>query len=699
MSFRPAPIACALFALSMPALAQQSNPSTETPEEPALPAIKARAGSIRERGYQAPTAAAGTKTEAALRDVPQTVNVVPPDAIRDQAATSLQDVLKNVPGVGFSHGDGQRDQVSIRGFTAIADQFVDGFRDDALYFRDLSNIERIEVIKGPAAVLYGRGSSGGLINRVSKKPGSDLSEITLSYGSWADKRGEFDVARKDDALSWRVTGAAQDAGSYRSQQFLERQAFAPSVLLKLGAQDTLLLQADYLKDKRLTDFGVPAYQGKPVDVAPGTYYGAANAREVDYSQSEVASTKLDYTHRFSDTLALRNGLRYYHYELDRNNTLPSGPVNETARTVVLNRSNVDRREHGWFNQTELTHKLQLAGLPHELLYGVELGRQDKDQVTRSQSGVATVSLFDPVLPVLPLEMGAIGTNNRAVMSTAAAYVQDMATLAPQWKALLGLRFDRYKQETQERRAGQSSLARTDNAWSPRAGLVWQPSEAQSYYASFSRSFQPSGETFALAANNADIAPEKTVNHELGAKLDFLDGRLSTSAALFNLTRDNIKTTDPAAPTRLVPIGKQRTKGLELTATGDFGDGWKLIAGYAYLDAVIVQSTTVQGKRATLTPRHGANLWVTKTLLGNIDLGLGANHVGDRYADAANTVTLPAYTTVDALAAYRFGSKAQLQLNLRNLFDRRYTVAGHGSNANLNLPGAPRNATLTLRYTL
>jgi catecholate siderophore receptor len=164
-----------------------------------------------------------------LRDVPQTVNVVSAEVIRDQHATSLQDVVKNVPGIGQSHGDGQRDQVAIRGFTAIADQFVDGFRDDALYFRDLSNIERVEIIKGPAAVLYGRGSSGGLINRVTKKPRGDLNEFALSYGSWSDKRGEIDIARQGEVASWRLTGAAEDADSYRDQQFLERKAISPSV--------------------------------------------------------------------------------------------------------------------------------------------------------------------------------------------------------------------------------------------------------------------------------------------------------------------------------------------------------------------------------------------------------------------------------------------------------------------------------------
>lgn len=654
-------------------------------------------------GYNAPTARSGTKTEAPLRDVPQTVNVVSAEVIRDQHATSLQDVMKNVPGIGQSHGDGQRDQVAIRGFTAIADQFVDGFRDDALYFRDLSNIDRVEIIKGPAAVLYGRGSSGGLINRVTKQPGDDLNELALSYGSWSDKRGEIDIARRGEVAAWRLTGAAEDAGSYRDQQFLERKAISPSVNFELGDSDALLLQADYLNDKRVTDFGVPAYRGRPVDVSASAYYGAANARDVDYSQAEVASATINYTHRFSNTLSLRNGLRYYDYDLDRNNTLPSGPVDEIAQTVQLNRSHLDREERGWFNQTELMHELALGGMAHEMLYGVELGRQDKDQFVRSRTNVAVVSIFDPVLPVLPLAVpDAPATDNTGVMKTSAAYVQDRVAFAAHWKALIGVRYDRYEQETQQRLAGQPDLERTDGVWSPRVGVVWQPGDAQSYYAAVSRSFQPSGESFAITTGNADIAPEKTVNQEIGAKLDLFSGRVSATAALFRLQRDHVKSTDPVT-NLLIPIGVQRTDGLELTVAGDLGSGWRWLAGYAYLDAQIIESIAVdagqpvEGKRATITPENSANVWLTKALTRRFGVGAGANYVGDRFANPGNTVTLPAYTTVDAMVWYRIAG-AELQLNVRNLLDRSYIVAGHGSHANLNLPGAPRNATFTVRYS-
>ena len=653
--------------------------------------------------YNPSVARSATKIEAPLRDIPQTVNVVPQSVLRDQGARSMQDVMKAIPGVGLSHGDGQRDQVTIRSFSAISDQFIDGLRDDALYFRDLSNIEQVEVVKGPASVLYGRGSSGGLINRITKKPGIDRNEVTLQVGSWNQRRGEFDLAHtfNDKGLAIRLTGAVERADGYRDQQFLEREALAPSVAIKLGDDTRLLIQGEYLSDRRVTDFGIPAYRGRPVDVAPGTYFGAANAREVDYSQADVSAFGFTLDHRFNSEWSFRNAFRAYDYSLDRNNTLV-GSVNEAARTASLNRSNVRRQEDGYFNQTELTQKVTLAGMQHQLLYGIEIGKQNKDQVFRTQNNVATVSLFNPVLPVLPLRVTAApSTDNRGIMTVTSGYVQDLATLSEHWKALVGMRYDRFEQETRERRPGQRDVERTDSAWSPRAGLVFQPNLSQSYYVSYSKSFQPSAEGFALAANNAQIAPEETTNHEVGAKFDFLDGMASATASLFRVERTNIKTTNPATNT-LVPLGVQRTQGAELSFTGDLTHGWQIWSGYAWLDAEMVSSVAidagqpVQGKRPTLTPKQSANLWLTKALGQGFGAGAGLNYVGERFANPGNTVILPGYTTVDAMGYYRTKG-FDVQLNVMNLFDRQYIVSGHGSSPNLNLPGAPRSVQLTLRY--
>jgi len=693
-------VALAAQPLTNPAFAQTA--SSAGPDV-TLPEVKVQGSRELPPTYNVPTAVSATKIEAPLRDIPQTVNVVPQSLLRDQGVRSMQDVLKSVPGIGMSHGDGQRDQVTIRGFTAIADQFIDGLRDDALYFRDLSNIEQVEVIKGPASVLYGRGSSGGLINRISKKPGIDKTEFSAQVGSWNQRRGEFDLARnyQDKGVAFRVTGALERADSYRDQQFLKREALSPSVSIKLNADTKLLIQGEYLADRRVTDFGVPSFRGLPVDVPASTYYGAANAKNFDYTQSRVTSLGFTLDHRFNSEWSVRNAFRQYNYSLDRNNTLV-GSVNEAKQTASLNRSSVRREEDGYFNQTELVQKTTLAGMPHQLLYGVEIGKQNKDQVFRTQNNIATVSLFNPVAPVVPFKVTAApSTDNIGTLTVASVYAQDLITLSEHWKALAGVRYDKFEQETEERRAGQSNLDRTDRAWSPRAGLVYQPTPHQSYYVSYSKSFQPSGESFPLAVNNAQIAPERTTNKEIGAKLDFLSGRASATASLFQLERNNIKATDPAT-NRLIPIGVQRTNGLELTFAGDLSQGWQVWSGYSYLDAQVTSSIAkddgqfIQGKRATLTPVHSANLWLTKALGHGFGAGAGMNYVGDRFANPGNTVTLPSYVTADAMAYYRMAG-LDLQLNLMNVFDRDYIVAGHGTSKNLNLPGAPRSVQVSARY--
>ncbi|MFC7538121.1 TonB-dependent receptor [Sphingomonas sp. GCM10030256] len=660
-------------------------------------------GARLQNDYAAKASNAG-KIDAPLRDIPQTIDVVPAAVLRDQRALSVQDALKNVPGVGFSTGDGQRDQVSIRGFSAIADQFVDGFRDDALYFRDLSNVDRIEVIKGPAAVLYGRGSSGGLINRITRKPGVDVTSGTLTLGSFDTKRAEADVGLAGDLISWRATGAIERSDSYREGQFLNRETIAPSLLLRPGAATEVLLQADYLRDKRLTDFGIPAFQGRPVNVDRDTYYGAANAREADYNRSRVLSQTASLNHRFSDAVSFRNGLRHYSYDLDRRNTLP-GSVNETTRRVSLNRSTVHRNEKGWSNQAELTHKFGLLGMRHTVLYGLELARQVKDVTTVSRNNIATVDLFNPVLPVVPVALpNAPSADNRGIFTNTALYIQDLVDLGHGFKLLAGARHDWFKQRTEQRIVTLPNVSRKDSEWSPRAGLVFQPDDAQSYYVSWSRSFQPSGEAFSIAANNADIAPEETTNREIGAKYTLLGGRLNLTVSVFELERTGIKAASPAAPTVLIPIGTQRTRGFELTSAVDLASGWRAIGGYAYLDGRITRSVAVdagqriEGKRPTITPTHSANLFVTRSFGERFGVGAGANYVGKRYANPGNTVELPSYFTADAMAWTQLGN-VRLQANVTNIFDREYIVSAHGTSPNLNMPGAPRAVLLSARVAM
>ncbi|VVP95270.1 putative TonB-dependent receptor BfrD [Pseudomonas fluorescens] len=680
----------------------------ETESALTLPATAVNS-EYNELSYMPTESRSALKIDAPLRDIPQTVNVVPQSVIKDQGARSMEDVLKNVPGIGLSNGDGQRDQVTIRGFSAIGDMYVDGIRDDALYFRDLSNVERVEVIKGPAAVLYGRGSSGGLINSISKAPNfAPRQEVGVSVDSEGEKRTQFDAGWADQQhgdKAFRVTGALENSDTYRDDGYTDRKAIAPSAYFKLSDDLELNLGATYLYDKRLIDFGIPAFGDRPVDVDRDKRFGAADPDD-DYTRSEVFSFTAGVDYRINDDFTLSNTSRYYHYDLDRNNTLAdSSPTRFVTAPngellVKLNRGNVQRKEDGWFNQTELKQRAVLAGMNHNLLYGVELGRQVKDQSVFNQSNVARVPVYRDGLVDVPFQANrqtAKGTNTQ---DTAGFYVQDMIELAPQWKALLGVRYDVFNQEYADDLTS-SELSRTDTTWSPRVGLVYQPDQVQSYYVSVSRSYQPSAEMFALSTTNQDLEPEETTNFEIGGKWDLLDNRLALTAALFRLERTNMKTSDPANPTKLVLAGEQRTDGLELTASGQLSDKWQVYAGYAFLDAEITKSNSFtngvanEGQVPTLTPRHSANLWLVRSLTQTWRVGMGANYVDDRYTALDNNVVMPAYTTVDAALLYN-EPKWDMALRLRNVFDKDYYASAHGS-VDLITPGAPRTLELSTNY--
>ncbi|MHB2081005.1 TonB-dependent receptor [Pseudomonas asiatica] len=674
----------------------------------ALPAT-AVTSAYEQQSYKASESRSAMKIDAPLRDIPQTVNVVPESVIKDQGAQSMEDVLKNVPGVGLSNGDGQRDQVTIRGFSAIGDMYIDGVRDDALYFRDLSNIERVEVIKGPAAVLYGRGSSGGLINSISKKPSfTPKREVGMSFDSEGKRRTQFDTGWADPQSNqaYRVTGAFEDSDTFRDDGYIDRKAIAPSAYFRLSDDLELNLGATYLYDKRLIDFGIPALGNRPVDVDRDKRFGSGDADQ-DYARSEVFSLTASLDYRINDDFTLTNTSRYYRYDLDRNNTLAdSSPTRfvtapDGELLVKLNRGNVARDEYGMFNQTELKQQAQLAGMQHNLLYGVEVGFQDKQQRVLSQNNVAQVPVYRDALVPVPEHAANLSSKGTNFQQTTGLYVQDMIELNEHWKALVGVRYDIFGQEYDDDRAQNVDLDRTDKTWSPRAGLVYQPDNIQSYYVSVSRSYQPSGEVFAVSPTNQHLEPEETTNYEIGAKWDLLDSRLSLTAAVFRLERTNMKTADPANPNLTVLAGEQRTDGFEATVSGQLTDKWQIYAGYAYLDAEITKSNSKtngvanEGQTPTLTPRNSANVWLVRTLTPEWRVAAGANYVDERYTALDNVVVMPGYTTFDAALLYSV-PQWDAALRLKNVFDRDYYASAHGS-VDLITPGAPRTLEASFNY--
>ncbi len=664
-------------------------------------------GTRSSTSYDTPIANTATKIPVPLREIPQSVNVVPRAVIQDQGALSINDTLRNVPGVSASLGDAQRDQVTIRGFSSINDQYVDGLRDDSLYFRDLSNIDRIEVLKGPAAVLYGRGSSGGIINRVTKKPlATPLAEVGVVVGTEQQKRAEFDLntSINDDAIRARITGAVEDSGGFRNDYFLRRQAISPSFLFNLAPDTKLTVQFDYLHDKRIADQGVPSYRGRPVNVPIETRYGSADAGAGNV-ESTVKSVTGTLDHRFNDKWSFHSVVRNYEYSLGRNNyTTVSRVTDGPIPTVTLAVNQRNRNDRGTLWQNELTQKAETWGIQHTLLYGIELGYQDKSDRVAAAPGSTTYNLFNPTLQVLPTVPGnAVPTNyGLSHNETYAAYVQDLIKFSPQWTVLAGLRYEILKQSRDDLTPRNVDLSRTDKPVSPRFGVVYHPIEPLSLYASYSRSFQPLADSFTFFPNSGALAPQSTTNYEIGAKYDLSAGA-SVTAALFDMKQTNLTAADPVTLLG-VPIGTQRTRGLELSFTGEIVKTWSLMASYAYLNGRLENpndrsgGVAVNGNQPSLTPRHSGSVWLKHDLPNGFYVAGGVRAEAARYASQYNLTTLPGYMTVDLGAGYR-SKHLDVTLNLQNLFNRAYYVSAHGGAENYNMPGAPRMALLGVRYKM
>lgn len=669
-----------------------------------LPTISVKAEKEQSLKQEVGQASTATKGLMQLKDVPQIVNVVPKQVLREQTVTSMQGALQNVAGLSFSVGDGQRDQVMIRGFSAITDNYVDGIRDDALYFRDMSNVERIEVLKGPASVLYGRGSAGGLVNKINKKPMDEsLREVSLIGGTTGQRRAEVDVNEKvAENVKVRLTGAVEDSDGYRDQAFLKRQAVAPSLQWDISDKTKLLIQADYLHDDRLADQGFPTdlITGKPVKTNPKTFYGALNGKEVGDVDTEISSQTISLDHEFNDNLKYHGAVRHYNYSLDRQYSVDShqdfAKNKLPADQIQLTQNKRLRNEDGVYVQQELSSLFNTGFLKHNTLIGAEYSKQHKDELVWSKARQIT-NIFNPELENwAPLDTSvAAETNNSNTFENYGIYLQDLMTVTDQLKVLVGLRYDNLSQDRNNKVKSQI-LNRTDNTYSPRIGVVYQPVSNISLYTSYNRSFQPLADSFVLYKNSDDLSPTKTENVEVGAKWDVND-QLNVTLALFEMSQTNIQNQDPANPNQALLAGEQKTKGVELSLTGQLTDQLSVLAGYSYMDGKIEKSAIgLTGNHSALTPNNTANLWLKYQLNDHWYAAVGGRGESSRFSAPDNKNVLPGYAVVNAAVGYQ-SERYDVNLNLNNLFDRDYFVSGHSGANDSNMMGDPLNAQIALRY--
>jgi catecholate siderophore receptor len=668
------------------------------------------------------TSETATKVPTPLRDVPQSVEIVNRSLLDSQAVFSLKDALNNVTAVTVAAGEGRRDQFFIRGFSALGDQFIDGVRDDAPYYRDLSNVEQLEVVKGPSAVLFGRGSSGGIINRTTKKPNvfERLGTVETNFGSYGFKRGMVDYGQPfvQDKFAFRLVGAFEQTGSFRHFFEQKRYNLAPSLAWKPTEKTDVVFQFEYLNDERTPDRGIASFRGRPIDVPVGTYYGFPGADQI---RNRVASQALRVEHQLTSFWTIRNVFRRIGNSTDFYNTFSNGVCVQLASScstsasllasvaaddsrlrVLRGQYNGLSRQTNYFNQTEAVGIVKTFGIQHTILGGFEIGSQTRRSLAFRNGSAAPVTFLNPNLTA-PVNNGVATTSNNFKGEIFGVYFQDQISFNKNWKALVGIRYDNFKQSLEDFMPNSASplLSRTDKQWSPRVGLVYQPTEWLSFYTSYTRSFQPSGENLSLAANNTELEPEMTRNYEAGVKATFQPWRLNTTLSVFRLDRNNIKTTDPTNTARLILVGEQRTDGIELTVSGSPLRKLDFIAGYSLLDAAIRKSNTIssgvplEGKAPQLTPRNSGNLWLTYQLPRGFRVGFGGNARSKSFTSPNNLVTLPGYARFDASLSWRSEKHYEISFNLKNIANRKYYETAHSDTQ--ILPGAPINGSISLRY--
>ncbi len=650
-----------------------------------------------QQSYAIQRMVSATKTDTALVDVPQSITVVTRELIDDQAMRSIGDLTRYVPGVGIAQGEGNRDTPVMRGNSTTADFFVDGVRDDVQYFRDLYNVDRVEVLKGPNAMIFGRGGTGGLINRVSKQAlGRTSRELSLQAGSWDQYRATLDVGQavnRDWAL--RVTGMVEDSGSYRDDVVIRRQGVNPTASWAISGRTTLRAGYEYFHDERTADRGVSSFQGRPLAVDPSTFFGDPARSEATVSVHTVFGT---VEHRLFNGASLRNQSRFSTYDKFYQNVF-AGAVNTAGTSVALSAYNNGTQRDNYFNQTDLVIPFGTAGMQHQLLAGTELGRQETKNRRNtgyftSVSPTATsvqVPIANPrtTLPIV-FQPSATDANNRGVAQTYAAYLQDQVEITAQFRAIVGVRWERFTVDFHNNRTN-ADLDSANTLVSPRFGLIFKPAETHSFYATSSVAYTPrAGEQLSsLTLSNRSLDPERFKNLELGWKWD-LRPDLSLAVAAYRLDRTNVVITDPADPTKSLLVDGQRAQGIELGTVGRITRQWSISLGYAYQNGTIQTSqsaTVLAGARLAQLPRHSFSLWNRYDFSARWGVGLGIIQRGALFAATDNTVIVPGFVRVDAAIFCQLSPKVRLQLNAENLLDRGYFSTAN-SNSNIT-PGSPR----------
>lgn len=664
--------------------------------------IQAATESVEIRDDSRPVVSSPKYTQPLL-DTPQTITVISKEVIQEQGATTLRDVLRNVPGLTITAGEGANpagDNLTLRGFSARNDIFVDGVRDLSPQSRDPFNLEQVDVVKGPGSAYTGRGSTGGSINLLNKTPGLRRSfGGTLDFGTDRTRRGSADInIPLGETLSFRLNLLGHHSGvAGRDVVNFDRWGVAPSLTWGMGKPTRVTVSYYKLKQNNISDYGIPwvpvtnnalvEFRDRPAPVPRDTFYGLRD-RDVEKLNSDLATVKFE--HDFNDGLSLRNQLRFANSTRD---SIATPPRFASNNSTAINREfrSWQTNDKIWDNQTDFIARFATGGIEHALVTGLDVTRESNVRHTRTAPNMLT-TLFNPnpddvytgTITLSPI-VGDVTANSQAL------YVFDTAKLGSKWELNGGLRWDRFDADGITTTG--TPVSRVDRMLSVRAGAVFKPLPQGAIYASYGTSLNPSLEGLSYNTANTVIDPEKTYTLEAGTKWDFFSGRVLLSGAIFSVEKLNARTPGitPGDPAQVLE-GKQRVNGAELSVEGNISKAWRVLAGYTFLDSITVDSNTPAeiGKELVNTPPNSFNLWTTYSLRSGFNFGGGARLVDRRYGNTINTRRVDAYWTFDVMASYPISEHMDLKLNIYNLTNEFYFDRIGGGHV---VPGSGRMAML------
>ncbi|MBX9916011.1 MAG: TonB-dependent siderophore receptor [Nitrosomonas sp.] len=677
--------------------------ATSEPAVTTLPAIQVTASNTNR--YAATSTSTATKTNTLLRDVPQSITVITGDLIKDQSIRSLADAVRYVPGVGVSQGEGNRDALVFRGNRSTGDFFIDGIRDDAEFYRDLYNIDRVEVLKGANGMIFGRGGSGGVVNRVTKMANWEpVREFSFQGGSFNQKRMTADVGYViNDVAAVRLNTVYEDSGSFRDGVSMERLGIAPTVTIKPTSRTKVVLNMERFHDDRTADRGITSVVGRtgqvtgPVDVSRSQFFGDPRR---SLAEIDVLSFGSFIEHKFDSGITLQNRTLYTTYDKFYQNVFASGGFNPQTGMLPLGAYNNTTSRDNVFNQTNFLYSLNTGPISHTLLAGVEVGRQETHN--RRETGLfnnsaADTNFFVPLsnpLTNVPITFrnrnsgDGLDALNRSTVNVTSLYIQDQIEIIPQLQVIAGVRYDSFEVDFQQKNGLKDHLKTNDDLIAPRFGVIFKPIEPVSFYASYSQAYVPRAgdQLTALNVTVETLKPEKFTTMETGVKWDIRPD-LAFTVAVYQLDRTNVINSVVGGQTFLTK--GQRTEGVEISLAGQLTQNWSVMGGYAYQTGEITSDILgIARKGATVAelPRHTFSVWSRYDITPNIGAAFGVIHRDSMFASLTNRVSLPDFTRVDAALFAKFSKSFRGQLNIENLFDTKYFAAAH-NDFNIT-PGSP-----------